>query len=215
MARESDSDLTLEGLVHDLNNVFETISGAAALLAGDSKWSRVASTISRSVARGRRLLGTYADQSMSELDLAVIVERAAGIVGDLGTLLPSSEVEISANIEPGLLLRGLASDWERVFMNLFLNSVQAMKDGGRIEVEAQKGDGGLEVDVSDTGPGIPARILPDIFKRNVSTRGSRRGLGLQIVDSIVRRNGGTVTAENREGGRGATFRITLPDLETQ
>lgn len=213
MAREPDSDLTLDGLVHDLNNVFDAISSAAELLSGDAKWARVATAISRGVARGRRLLGTYADQSLSELDLGVIVERAAGIVGDVKEILPSSGVEIRTNLEPGLQLRGEASGWERVFMNLFLNAAQAMKEGGSIEVSAKSQGGTIEIAVSDTGPGIPARILPNIFEPNVSTRGSRRGLGLHIVASVVKQNGGSVTAENREGGRGATFRITLPPAE--
>jgi signal transduction histidine kinase len=210
MAREPDSDLTLEGLVHDLNNVFETISSAAGLLAGDPKWARVATALGRSAARGRRLLGTFVDQSMSELDLAVIVERASGIVGDLKATLLSSDVEIRTNLEPGLQLRGEAADWERVFVNLFLNAVQAMKEGGRIKVDARRSGGAVEIAVSDTGPGIPAKILPGIFRPDVSTRGSRRGLGLHIVDSVVRRNGGSVTAENIDGGRGARFLITLP-----
>jgi signal transduction histidine kinase len=66
--------------------------------------------------------------------------------------------------------------------------------------------------VRDEGPGIAAEILPDIFKPHVSTRGS--GLGLHIVETIVRQEDGQVRAANRPDGRGAEFTITIPAPST-
>ena len=58
-----DADLTREDLIHDLNNVFETITEAAELLSADRRWKTLAATLSRSVARGKRLVGTMPDST--------------------------------------------------------------------------------------------------------------------------------------------------------
>lgn len=74
-----DLDLTHESLIHDLNNVFETITEAAELLSADRRWKPLAATLSRSVARGKRLLGAIPD---STPNLAAIVEDAIQSVTD-------------------------------------------------------------------------------------------------------------------------------------
>ena len=98
--------------------------------------------------------------------------------------------------------------WERVLINLFSNAVRAMADGGKIRVRATRGAHEIEISVADEGPGIPEAILDQVFEPHVSTRGS--GLGLHIVRTIVRQDGGDVHASNRPGGRGAEFTITIP-----
>jgi signal transduction histidine kinase len=118
-------------------------------------------------------------------------------------------------LEPGIRLKGLPGAWERVFVNLFLNAAQAMKHSGTVHVRSRGGSAGVEIVVWDEGPGIPPEILPEIFQPHFSTKSSRRpafkGLGLHIVDSVVRQNGGAVTAANRAGGAGAEFTIRLPE----
>jgi two-component system, OmpR family, sensor kinase len=89
-----------------------------------------------------------------------------------------------------------------------------MPKPGRIEIIAEQTDDSLTITVSDNGPGIPAEILPRIFRPNVSTktnRSSRSGLGLHIVASIVKKYSGRVTAANRESSSGAVFTILLPE----
>lgn len=205
-------DLTLAGLVHDLNNVFETISEAAELVSDDPKWRAMAQAIHRSVERGRRIVGLYADQSRSGPELDLIVERAATFLQDFLTHLPGTKVKVIRKLPSGLSLRGDPSDWERVFMNLFLNAAQAMKEngGGEIEVEARLAQGQVELFVSDNGPGIPDAILSKIFKPRFSTRTKHGGLGLHIVHTITQQCGGSVKAENRKDTLGARFTITAP-----
>ena len=117
--------------------------------------------------------------------------------------------EIGENIR----LPGSAKDWERVFANLFLNTVQVMQKPGRIDIDARQVSGVLIITVSDNGPGIPPEILPRLFRPNVSTKktnSGRTGLGLHIVASIVDGYSGRVVAANHERGKGAVFTITLP-----
>ncbi|MBI5281880.1 MAG: HAMP domain-containing histidine kinase [Candidatus Solibacter usitatus] len=215
MSETTSGDLTLPGLVHDLNNVFETISEAAELVSTDPEWANLAAAIQRSVDRGRRIVGCYAGQSRSGPDLEVAVDRAATFLHDFLPHLPGTKVKLLKKIQAGLRVQGDSGDWERVFMNLFLNAAQAMKEsgGGEIEVVSQLRDSMVEMSVADSGPGIPESILAKIFHPRFSTKTKQAGLGLHIVHTIVQQNGGVVKAGNRDGGRGAVFTILAPAAE--
>jgi signal transduction histidine kinase len=211
-----DPDLSHETLIHDLNNVFETITEAAELLGSDKRWKLLAAALTRSVQRGQRLLGAIPDRSP---DLAAIVQDAIQSVTDYCVAARRPRVRIVREIGAGIRLPGSPKDWERVFLNLFLNTVQVTQKPGRIDVSAASLDGLLTITVSDNGPGIPPEILPLLFRTNVSTKSSavqaRSGLGLHIVASIVKRYGGRVAASNRERSSGAVFTISLPAGESR
>jgi signal transduction histidine kinase len=206
------SDFTLAGLVHDLNNVFETISEAAEVVSADPKWAKLAEVIYRNVERGRRIVGGYADQNRSEPELEVVVDRAIYFLQDFLAHMPGTKVKVIKKVPAGVRVQGDPSDWERVFMNLFLNAAQAMKEsgGGEITVEASAVDSKVITRVTDNGPGIPETILPKIFKPRFSTKNLQTGMGLHIVHTLVNDIGGSVSAENREGGKGAVFTLTAP-----
>jgi signal transduction histidine kinase len=204
-----DADLTHESLIHDLNNVFETINEVAELMSADRRWKSLAATLSRSVGRGKRLLGAIPD---STPNLAAILEDSIQSVTDYCTVARKPRMRFVRQIPEECRLPGSSKDWERVFANLFLNAAQVMKRPGRIDIGAQHADGSLTITVADNGPGIPDDILPRLFRPNVSTKASskRTGLGLHIVDSIVTKYSGTVSAENRVRTTGAVFTILLP-----
>lgn len=203
-------DLNLEGLVHDLNNVFETISEAAELLEDDPKWTSLAAVIHRGVSRGRRIVGSYSASARGEQEFDLILDNSIEFALDLLNAVHAAPVEFVRKVAPGIRITGSATSWERVFLNLFLNAAQAMKHGGVIEIRATCGEDGIEIRVSDNGCGIPAHILPRIFDPHFSTRSSNSGLGLHIVKSLVTENGGTVHAENRKNASGAAFSIHVP-----
>ena len=205
-----DSDLSHESLVHDLNNVFETITDAAELLSTDRRWKALAATLSRSVLRGKRLLGALPDTTPN---LSAIVEDAIESITDYCTAARKPRMRFVRQIPDEFRLPGSSKDWERVFANLFLNAAQIMKKPGRIDIAALQQDELLTITVADNGPGIPVEILPRLFRPHVTTKlsGSKRsGLGLHIVDSIVKKYSGSVTAENRARTTGAIFTILLP-----
>jgi signal transduction histidine kinase len=89
----------------------------------------------------------------------------------------------------------------QVFWNLLLNAVQAMREGGTLSVGTRRGDHHVEVLVQDTGPGIPAGILPRIFEPFVTSKSGGTGLGLAIVRRIIEDHGGriTITAHDEAG----------------
>ena len=204
-----DSDLTHETLVHDLNNVFETITEAAELLGTDKRWKPLAATLRRSVTRGRRLIGAIPD---STPNLASIVEDAIQSVTDYCIATRKPRIRFVRQIPAEVRLPGSAKDWERVFANLFLNTAQIMRKPGQIDIAAQRGEDALAITVSDNGPGIAPELLARIFRPDVSTKTGkgRSGLGLHIVASIVKKYSGKVTAANRERAHGAIFTISLP-----
>jgi signal transduction histidine kinase len=205
-----DSDLTHETLVHDLNNIFETISESAELLSTDRRWKPLAATLRRSVARGRRLLGAIPDRTPN---LAAIVDDAIQSVTDYCIASRKPRIRFVRQIPAEVRLPGSAKDWERVFANLFLNTAQIMRKPGQIDIAAQRGEDALAITVSDNGPGIPPDLLSRVFRPDVSTKigkSGRSGLGLHIVASIVKKYSGKVTAANRERAHGAIFTISLP-----
>ena len=207
---ERAGDLRLPGLVHDLNNVFQTLLDAADLLSSDARSAEfVAASIVRCVERGKNL--TAAIES-AEGDGATFEH----ILKDAISFIESSQAGAGKNrrirfthaIERGIELRRNWA-WDRVLINLFSNAVRAMPEGGTIHVSAHRSAAGIEIVVRDEGPGIAPELLKNIFKAHVSTKGS--GLGLHIVETIVKQDGGEIRAANREDGRGAEFTIVIPD----
>jgi signal transduction histidine kinase len=196
------ADLTLEGLVHDLNNVFQTISESAELLEDDPRWEKLAHTLQRSADRGHRIAHSILETNRSPLELAPIIENASQFCQDYLECANRPKLEFWSEIDAEFRLKGDAAGWERVFVNLFLNSAQA---GARtIRIRAQ----GNEVVVSDDGPGISLELLPTIFLPRVSTKSIISGLGLYVVQSIVEQNSGSVTAANGLNG-GAVFTMSI------
>lgn len=98
---------------------------------------------------------------------------------------------------------------QQVLVNLVLNALDAMPTGGIIHLIVRPGAGRVEIEVADTGPGIPLDLLPKLFSPFVSTKDTGMGLGLVISRRIAEDHGGTLTAANRPGG-GSAFTFSLP-----
>ncbi|MCX5724446.1 MAG: PAS domain S-box protein, partial [Nitrospirae bacterium] len=100
---------------------------------------------------------------------------------------------------------------EQVLMNLVLNAVQAMKEGGTLTIQTVVIEGVCLVEVRDTGSGIPPSVLPRIFDPFFTTKkeGEGTGLGLSVSLGIVERHGGRIVVDS-EVGKGTTFTLYLP-----
>ena len=196
------ADLTLEGLIHDLNNVFQTIGESADLLQSDPKWERLAHTLQRSVDRGSRIVNSILETNRSATELAPVIANASQFCVDYLECANGPRIEFVHEIDPDFRLKGDAAQWERVLVNLFLNSAQA--GAKNIRIQAREG----EIVVSDDGPGIAPELLPRIFQPRVSTKSIISGLGLYVVQSIVEQNGGSVSAANGQNG-GAVFTMRV------
>ena len=111
---------------------------------------------------------------------------------------------------------GDAARLQQVVWNLVANAIKFTPNGGRVDVRVISNPSAVQVEVSDTGPGIPVDFLPYVFERfrQADSSAGRAhgglGLGLAIVRRLVELHGGTVRAENRTPETGAHFTVTLP-----
>jgi PAS domain S-box-containing protein len=143
-----------------------------------------------------------------------------GIVYEMLTLLKgeADRCSVAMRTELAAELPKIIADrvqLQQVFMNLMLNAIEAMKDsGGELTVKSQLQDGQLLFSVSDTGPGLPAGSVDQIFSAFFTTKPQGSGMGLAISRSIVESHGGRLfaTANDR---RGATFHFALPAEVTE
>jgi len=145
---------------------------------------------------------------------------ANGIIHEMLTLLKVEATRSSIAVRTELAgeLPKIMADpvqLQQVFMNLMLNAVEAMKDsGGELTVKSELQDGQLQFSVSDTGVGLPAEKMDQIFSAFFSTKPQGSGMGLAISRSIVESHSGRLWA-TANGGRGATFHFTLPIQVTE
>lgn len=125
-------------------------------------------------------------------------------------------VVIETKLEDGLPdAQGDPVHLQQVVLNLLINAMDALKHVGaderRIEVLTRRhAMRSVEVSVLDSGPGLPGDQAARLFESFYTTKQDGMGLGLSIARAIVQTHGGTICAENDDGGRGARFRFTVP-----
>ncbi len=139
------------------------------------------------------------------------------LIGDMVDFYLPQASSHSINLRQGLsrepLVCRLDSDMiKQVILNLFINSQQAMSEGGDLMIRTFRQDDDAVIQIFDTGCGIPSDVLPHIFDAYHSTHYQRKGLGLSIAKKIIEQHGGTIKAES-EQGKGTAFTIKLPLLK--
>jgi len=124
--------------------------------------------------------------------------------------LMHNRIGVNADL-PEDLARVMASrdQLAQVFLNLILNAVEAMPDGGKLNISARPTDGHIHICFQDTGPGIQADAFEKVFEPFHTTKEDGTGLGLAVSYSIIQQHGGTITAANTAEG-GAVFTVSLP-----
>lgn len=119
--------------------------------------------------------------------------------------------EIIKNLGDLPMIRCYPGQINQVFMNLFVNVAQAIKERGKLDITTIVEDSAIVIRVADTGIGIPAENIPKLFDPFFTTKpvGKGTGLGLSIAYGIIQKHNGTITAES-EVDKGTTFTILLP-----
>ncbi len=126
--------------------------------------------------------------------------------------LRKNRVEVAFDLaQPEPIVLADHFQMEQLFLNLVLNAIQAMPDGGTVTLRTRMTNGSAVAEVVDTGVGIPDAIRDRIFDPFFSTRevGQGTGLGLAVSYSIVSAHGGRIEVESQVG-QGAAFRVVLP-----
>ena len=127
----------------------------------------------------------------------------------VGHLLSRTRIEVHCQFDAMRHPAINANELQQVLVNLMVNAIHAMPDGGRLELQtADVGDDGVEITVADTGPGMDAELMDQLFQPFVTRKKDGTGLGLWISRTLVQRYGGDLCAANRAGG-GAAFTVLL------
>jgi two-component system, sporulation sensor kinase A len=125
--------------------------------------------------------------------------------------LPPANIHLGRDIPENLPRVYVAPDQiVQVLVNLFLNAIEAMPQGGRLDINAWLKDDFIHIGVSNSGPPIPPELVERIFDPFFSTKVTGAGLGLTISDSIVQQHGGILSVQNLKDSEGVSFTVALP-----
>jgi PAS domain S-box-containing protein len=148
---------------------------------------------------------------LKEVNLTGLLEETLSLVTNQARI---AKIDLKAQLPPEpIRISGMEGLLQQAFMNLLLNAIKAMPDGGRLGIALSQTDGEAWICISDTGHGIAPEDLNNIFDPFYTTApvGLGSGLGLSICYSIIKQHFGTITAES-EAGKGSTFTVRLPIL---
>lgn len=145
---------------------------------------------------------------LKECDLLKTLHRAVDFTRPMAE---EHNVEMALQNRTEQLIREADEDMlYRAFLNILLNSIQAMKEGGRLVVDAGRNEEQqIEISFTDSGPGIAEEKLSQIFEPFYTDKSKGTGLGLAIVKNIVEQHGGEIEVASREG-EGTRFTIIFP-----
>lgn len=148
------------------------------------------------------------EPSRSSFDLPSLL---AEVCQSLAPQLDAQGILAEIDCPAGLSLRADRDMLRRAVLNLVLNALDAMPSGGRLVMTVCQSARGVEIEVADSGPGIPAEQLDRLCEPFFTTKASGTGLGLAIVDRIVEVHGGELHVANCAEG-GAAFTLCIPNL---
>jgi signal transduction histidine kinase len=203
-------------VVHDLRNPLASIYGGAEMMMdgnlNETQMHRVAGNIYRSSRVINDLLQELLDVSrgrMQSPETCRLSEVVAAACEVEAAAAEKQSVELRASVDPSIELPLERARMERVFLNLITNALEAMPDGGTLDINAERNGIAVIVKVDDTGPGIPPAVRQKIFEPFVSSSKNGLGLGLALSRQTVLEHGGDLWIEDTNTA-GAHFRLRLP-----
>jgi signal transduction histidine kinase len=207
------------GVAHEINNPLAGMQTCvAALQEGGQDPATVGqyhALVQGGLSRIQRIVAQLLDfarereLSVSTVNVGRVLEETLALVRyqverkrlKLAVILP----------QPPVSLHGDGNQLQQVFLNLMLNALDAVSEGGEVRISARRDTDGVEIAVTDNGCGIAEQDVGKIFDPFFSTKGVGQGtgLGLSVSYGIVQAHGGRISVESRVG-LGSTFRVWLP-----
>ncbi len=217
------------GLAHEIRNPLGAIKGAAQYLqpeAADEGSAEMLRVIVEETDRLNQVVDQFLDYTrpskanFAPIDVNKVTDHCLRLIApDLEARRITSEIQLAPELP---LVDGSEQQLAQVLLNLLKNAMEAMAGGGKLGVRtslrpvspflrlaAPRRPATLQLEVSDTGPGIPADMLARIFVPFFTTKEKGTGLGLAISQRIVEAHGGTIRIRSKPG-EGTTFSVLLP-----
>jgi signal transduction histidine kinase len=205
------------GLAHEIRNPLASIEGAADLLrpgaVSDDMREEFVQIIKKESKRLSRLLTELLDfarprpPEYQEASIEGIVKSVANLVG---VSAAKQNVEIRQHLSPGLPKIDCDPEQLRqVLLNLTMNALQAMPDGGKLDLRVYPQNASVAIEVRDEGLGIAPADVSKLFSPFYTTKKDGTGLGLAIAQKIMIAHGGWITVDNQKP-HGAIFTAILP-----
>lgn len=212
------------GVAHELNNPINNIMLTSAMLLEDYKdlpdeeRREMINELMEQSERAQKIVRNlldFARESELKTQLLEVKRLLSETVQLAGNQIKLAKVKVQfecpSNLPP---IHGDSQQLTQVFLNLVLNALAAMPKGGTLSIKAssavQKGDY-VQIQVIDTGAGVPEHVLPKIFDPFFTSKpaGKGTGLGLSVSLGIIRKHGGDIQVSTQVG-KGATFSVLLP-----
>ena len=211
------------GVAHDFNNLLGAILGRAQLLLlstqeketkkGLSVIEKAALDGAETVRRIQEFTRLRTDENFKMLDLNEILKESIEITkhkwkdeAQKKGILIQVETNFNKNLAP---VAGNPSELREVFVNMILNSLDAMPEGGTLTISSQSNENHILASVTDTGIGMSEEVKRKVFDPFFTTKGPKgNGLGMSLAYGIIVRHNGEILIESQEG-KGATFTVKL------
>ena len=215
---------------HELRTPLNAVLGWARMLASkqltDERATHAIATIERNAASLTLIIDDLLDMSriiagtmnltFQPVDPVTLAQSVLEVVGPMAA---AGRIELTLSADPsfGEVINGDPARLQQAIGNILTNAIKFTPAGGRVDVSVERVGSAVDIKVVDTGRGISADFLPQVFERyrqasRVMSRQQGLGLGLAIVRQLVELHGGTVRAASEGEGRGSTFIIRLPIL---
>lgn len=220
-------------VAHEINNPLTTVLGYAKLLLEDKPDGHpdrsALELISGEAERMKKIIGGLLEYARAPRPSEPVTRTSAGFaapVSDLATVvrhvaalvapqLKKARARLVTDVPAGTSIAIEAHSLQQVLVNVLQNAAQAMTDGGTITVSAQPAAGGIatQLTIADDGPGIPPADRARVFDPFFTTKapGTGTGLGLAVCKHLVATAGGSIEVGERPNGRGAEFRVVIPN----
>ena len=205
------------GIAHEVNNPLQPILNCLEVAIedierGNNVDAEVLRVAEREVQRIKSIvtrLLDFARPSTSDKVALNLHELIDEILTLTNKQLERMCIEPLVQLESSSPLTGNPNQIKQVLLNLVLNAMQAMPNGGRLRIHTYDKEGGVAIEISDTGVGMNEETIAQIFEPFYSTKDDGTGLGLAVSYGIIQGHGGEIQVES-EPGRGSRFTVWLP-----
>jgi two-component system, NtrC family, sensor kinase len=207
-------------LAHEINNPLQAIQGCLDLVQANpddpTKRQRYLTMANSELERLATIVRRMLDFNRPSKGVRARVD-VRGLIDEMLLLsakrLQQGKIKVETKWETDMpITSGVGNQLTQVFLNLVLNAVESMPQGGKLEIcgrVLEENGKWLTISFADSGVGIPPDILDNIFEPFYTTKPDGTGLGLAVCHNIVTSHGGRVTVESA-AGRGSTFTVWLP-----